>query len=374
MKFIISTQELNYLINKIQNVVSAKPTIPILSNFLIIAANGRLTITATDLIVGMECSTEVNVIEEGATTLPTKRFAQLIRELTGANIEFTCSSNQVTEIVCGSSHFRINGMSRDEFPSLPDLDNAIKIPIKQNLLKEMLACTAFAVSKDDTRYALTGIHMQIQNGVATFTGTDGKRLSRSHMPVDIDPSISANVIIPLKAVEEIIKTLIDADEALLYVMSDKIAVKAGETLIITKLLTGEYPDVTKVIPEKSDIVMTLHREELIALLRQVSLFTTEEKHSARFSFTEGELNLNSNTTDLGEGNVNMPVNYHGSALDIAFNPHYFLDILRHCKGETVSLGIVDAFNPGIVTDEGTAASPQIKASPLYMIMPLRLAE
>lgn len=374
MKFVISTQELNYLINKIQNVVSAKPMIPILSNFLIVAANGKLTLTATDLTVGIECSTEVNIIEEGATTLPTKRFSQLIREFTSANIELSCSSNEITEIVSGASRFKINGMSRAEFPALPDLDNAIQIQIKQNLLKEMLTCTAFAVSRDDARFALTGVHMQIGNGIATFTGTDGKRLSRSHMSVDIDPSISANVVIPLKAVEEIVKTLLDEEEATLYVMSDKIAVKAGDTLIISKLLSGEYPDVSKVIPEKSDIVMSLHREELIALLRQVSLFTTEERHSARFSFTDGELNLNSNTTDLGEGKVDMPVNYHGPALDIAFNPHYFLDILRHCTGETVSLGIIDAFNPGIVTNEGSATCPQINASPLYMIMPLRLAE
>lgn len=374
MKFVISTQELNYLINKIQNVAPAKPTIPILSNFLIVAANGKLTLTATDLTVGIECSTEVNIIEEGATTLPTKRFAQLLRELTSANVELTCSDNEITEIVAGPSRFKINGMSRSEFPSLPDLDNAVRIPVKQNLLKEMLTSTAFAVSKDDARFALTGVYMQVANGTATFTGTDGKRLSRSHMPIAIDSSVAANLIIPLKAVEEIVKTLLDDDEAILYIMQDKLAVKSGDTLIITKLLSGEYPDVTKVIPEKSDIVMTLHREELMALLRQVSLFTTDEKHSARFRFTDGELHLNSNTTDLGEGKVDMPVNYNGPAMDIAFNPHYFLDILRHCKGETVSLGIIDPFNPGIITNEGSLTSPQINSSPLYMIMPLRLAD
>ena len=265
-------------------------------------------------------------------------------------------------------------MNRAEFPSLPNLEEAVQIPVQQKVLKEMFDCTSFAVSKDDNRFTLTGVHMHISNGTATFTGTDGKRLSRAHMPIGIDPSVTADIIIPLKAVEEIKNNLTEEGDATLYIMQDKIAVRAGDTLIITKLLSGEYPDVTKVIPEKSDIVVTIHREELISLLRQMCLFTSMDKHSARFNFSDGELNLMSNATDLGEGKVDMPVNYHGPSLDIAFNPHYFLDILHHCKGETVSLGIVDAFNPGIITNEGAATVPQINASPLYMIMPLRLAE
>lgn len=375
MKFVIPTQELNYLINKIQNVVPAKQTIPILANFLIEASNGKLTLRATDLTVGIECSLEdVKIIEEGATTLPAKRFAQLIRELTAANTEFSCSPNEITEITSGTSRFKVNGMSKSEFPSLPNLDDAIQFQMKQSDLKEMFNCTSFAVSKDDTRYALTGIHLHINNGIATFTATDGKRLARTHIAVNVDPSIDIHAIIPLKAVEEIIKNLLEEGEATVYLMKDKLAIKAHDSLIITKLLTGEYPDVSKVIPEKSDIVISLHREELISLLRQMSLFTSEEKHSARFSFTDGELNLMSNATDLGEGKVDMAVNYQGPNLDVAFNPHYFLDILRHCQSETVSLSLVDAYNPGIITNEDAAATSHESASPLYMIMPLRLAE
>lgn len=369
MKFIISTQELNYLINKIQNVVPLKQTIPILSNFLIEAANGKLTLTATDLTVGVECSTELeHILEEGAITLPAKRFSQLIRELTATNLEFKCSSNEIVEITAGASHFKINGMNKAEFPALPNLDDAIQFSIPQKELKELLAATAFAASREENRPILTGICMQINNGKATFTTTDGKRLAQAQSPIAIDPAMASCSVIPLKAVEEISKNLSDDEEdATIYIMQDKLAVNASNTRVITKLLVGDYPDVNKVIPEKLDITISLHREELMSLLRQMSLFTSIEKHSVHFNFRHGELNLMSNNTDLGEGKVSMPLDYQGADLDIAFNPHYFLDILRHCQGETISLGLIDTYNPGIITNQASQ-----KDGPLYMLMPLRL--
>lgn len=373
MKFIISTQELNYLINKIQNVVNQKPTIPILSNFLIEAGNDELILTATDLTVGIRCSTEAQILEEGATTLPAKRLAQLIRELTAANVEISTNSHEVTSLAAGTSRFKLNGMSKNEFPSLPDLSHAHTFHIPQALLKDLLYRTSFAVSKEDNRYVLTGILMHIANGQVTFVGTDGKRLARAYASISIDPSFSSQSIIPLKAVEEILKNLTEEGDTKISLMNDKIAIEANQTHILTKLLAGDYPDVNRVIPEQSDIVIALHREELMTLLRQVSLFTADHNHSVRFTFTDGELKLTANTMEIGEGQVGMPVNYHGSKLEIAFNPGFFLDILRHCKEETVSIGLTDAYNPGLMTD-GEQLIPPNKASPLFVIMPMRLSE
>ncbi|MFI0435187.1 MAG: DNA polymerase III subunit beta [Parachlamydiaceae bacterium] len=374
MKFNISTQELNYLISKIQNIVPQKPTIPILSNFLIEASNDELILTATDLMVGVRCSTEVKILEEGATTLPAKKFAQLARELTTANIEISSNSNQITTIISGSSRFKLNGMSKEEFPALPDLSNADTFMIKQKNLKDLLYRTSFAVSKEDNRYVLTGVLMQIANGEVTFVGTDGKRLARSHAPIDIPASFTNQSIIPLKAIDEILKNLTDEDiEVKIALMPDKIAVLVNQTLLLSKLLAGDYPDIQRVIPEKSDIVLSLHREELMTMLRQVSLFIADQNHSVRFTFTDGELRLTANTLDIGEGHVGMPVNYQGNKLEIAFNPGFFIDILRHCKEETVTLGLVDPYNPGIITD-GEQSDKLNLASPLFIIMPMRLSE
>jgi DNA polymerase III subunit beta len=246
MKFVISTQELNFLINKCQSVVSSqKGTIPILSNFLIEALNDELIITATDLTVGVRCFTEAKILEEGATTLPARRFAQLIRELTSVNVEITTDNNEITEIVADSSRFKLNGMGKKEFPTLPDIKEAAQFKISQRILKEMLFSTAFAVSREDNRYVLTGVYLHVSNGNASFVGTDGKRLAKAHTPIEIDPAHSGSYIIPLKAVEEILKNLTDEGEAKVYLMQDKIAIEASNTTIITKLLSASFRSVLK---------------------------------------------------------------------------------------------------------------------------------
>lgn len=364
MRFLISTQELTFLINKCLNVVAAKATLPILSNLLIEAINDELTITATDLTVGVRCYTEAKILEEGATTLPAKRLFQLIKELTAANLEISSNANEVTEIIADSSRFKLHGMNRNEFPSLPSLTGATELRMKQSDLREMLFRTAFAVSREDNRYVLTGVYFQIINGEATFIGTDGKRLARTRLSLDGDRTLNGNYIIPLKAVEEIMKNLTDDGEATLFLMADKIAVKMDQQIIISKLLSGDYPDVNRVIPERSELSVTLHREELMTLLRQISLFTGESNHSVRFAFSDGELQLTANTSEVGEGRVSMPVNYQGQKLDIAFNPNFFLDILRHTKAETVSMEMTDAYNPGVIKD----------AKATYVLMPMRLHE
>lgn len=369
MKFVIATQELNYLLSKCLNVVPAKPTSPILSNLQIEAINDELIFTATDLMVGIRCFTDAKILREGSTTLPAKRLVQLTRELTAANVEISTNPNQITEISANSSRFKLSGMSGDEFPALPSLDEAVQIVIPQVDLKEMLFRVSFAVSREDSRYILTGVYLSVSQGIMTMVGTDGKYLARARMSVEVDSSVDGIYIIPIKAIEEIQKNLLDEGDVTLYLMKDKIAVQANQTMLISKLLSGDYPDVERVIPQTSETKINLHREELITLLRQISLFITEQAQSVRFTINAGEMIINANTT-TGEGKVSMPVNYHGKPLEIAFNPGYFLDILRHCHGETVTLGLNDAYNPGVVTDDSQPTGKVIP--PLFVLMPMRL--
>lgn len=372
MKFIIPTQEFNYLISKIQNIIPLKATSPILNNFLIEASNDELILTATDLTVSIRCHTEIKVLEEGTTTLPAKKLAQLVRELSAPNLEISSNSNEITTLVAGSSRFKLNGMGTIDYPEMPNLSDAETIEIKQSQLKELLFRTSFAVSKEDNRYALTGLLMSINEGFLTFTGTDGKRLARAQTSLEIPQDINTQSIIPLKAIDEIVKNLADEEgNAKISIMPDKIAVFANQTLVVTKLLSGDYPDISRVIPEQTPITVSIHREEMLSLLRQVSLFAVDHHHSACFQFTQGELKLSANTHEFGEGHVAMPVNYQGSDLEIAFNPGFFIDILRHCKEEVVSLGLVDPFNPGMITD-GEPSEEQPKTSSLFVIMPMRM--
>ena len=351
-----------------------KQRFPILSNILIEASNGILSLTASDLTVGVRCFTEVNIEEEGATTLPAKKLSQLVRELTAVNLQITTSPTDVTEIRADSSRFKINGMSKEQFPLLPDLSDASHFVLKQSELKDLLFRTAFTVAREENRYIFTGVCLNIANGVATFVGTDGKRLARNMLPIAIDPAFIGSFVLPIKAVEEASKVLGDEGDVTMYLLKDKLAIQTKDSFIVTKLLEGEYPNLDQVIPQSVEKFVCLHRDELTVLLKQISLFTGDKSHVVRFSFSNGELKLSAQAAELGEGHVSMPVNYQGEPMDIAFNPSYFIDFLRHSRGETVSLGLTDPFNPGIITDTNSNEYESASANPLYVLMPMRLSE
>jgi len=363
MKFVVSRTELGNLIKKLQNIVPQNPPVPILSHCLVEADHDELVFTATDTGVGVRCSIKAKIQERGALSIPTKRFFQLIRELTEPTLEISALKGDIVEIKTGSSQFRLHGLSKEHYPELPDLSQAMQVSIDTATFREMLYRTAFAVSREDNRFILSGVYMSLQKGKAIFVGADGKRLSKTETTIDIDPSFSGHYILPLKAVDEILKNLGEEESVRLYLTGDKVAVESGSTLLVTKLLSGEYPDFQQMIPKEKGETLCLHREELMAMLRQVSLFTNEHALSVRFTFVPGELILTANCAEVGEGRVSMPVNFSQEKLEIAFNPHYFLDILRHSEDETVNLNISDSYNLGVITDS---------TSSLFIIMPMRL--
>ncbi|MGB7978914.1 MAG: DNA polymerase III subunit beta [Chlamydiales bacterium] len=364
MKAVISKIDLVHLIGKIQSIVAVKPAIPILANLLLEAIDDQLIVSGTDFTVSMRMYVDAKVIEEGAIALPARRFFQLVRELTSPQVKISAQTNEIAEITTGTSVFKINGMNKAEFPALPDLTGSPEIVLPSSNLKEMLSKTAFSAAREDSRYMLNGVQVQINAQKATFIGTDGKRLAKASASVAIDPSIGGAYVIPLKAVEEMIKMLDDSDTAVhLSLAHDKISLESGSLTLIAKLLSGQYPDVERVIPASVSQSFSIHREELMSLLRQVSLFTSENSSSVRFSFETGQLFLAAMSSEIGEGRVSMPVDYAGPKLEIAFNPYFFLDILRHTKDETFRFGLNDAHNPGLITDSTQA---------LFVIMPMRL--
>jgi DNA polymerase-3 subunit beta len=366
MKAVISKADLVNIIGKIQSIVPVKPTSPILANVLLEAIDDQLIVSATDLTVSMRCHVEAKVIEEGSIALPARRFVQLIRELTSPQIKISAQTNEIAEITTGTSVFKINGMNKEEFPHFPDLTDAPKISLTHTTLKEMFSKTAFCTAREDSRYMLNGVQLQMIHQRATLIGTDGKRLAKIGLNLDVDPSLQGTYIFPLKAVEEMIKILLESEAFVhLSLGADKVALETGSMTLITKLLSGQYPDVERVIPTKLNYEFSIHREELMTLLRQVSLFTSEASNSVRFSFETGQLHLAAMSSEVGEGRVSMPVDYAGPKLDIAFNPFFFIDILRHIKDETFRFGLNDAHNPGLITDSTRA---------IFVLMPMRLAD
>lgn len=363
MKVIISRTELATLIGKIQSIVSVKPAIPILSNILLEGRNGQITLSATDLTVSMKAEMEATILEEGAITLPARRFFQLVREISSSEIQIESSTDAIATIKSGTSHFRLKGIQENDFPSLPDLSNATTFNLPGLKLKEVLAKSVFAAAREDSRHVLNGVLMHIEEGEATFIGTDGKRLAKVFTSISIEHTHKSDYLIPLKAVEEAVKIIAEENPVTISLLPDKIGLDVGGSILVTKLLSGKYPDVERVIPQSSEVTMTLHREELMSLLKQVALFTNDKSHSVHFVFGSGELTLTANSSDIGDGKVHMPVNYSGTPVEIAFNPFFFHDILRHCKDETISFSITDSHNPGLITDSTKAK---------FVIMPMRL--
>ena len=375
MKFSMSRQDLSDIVSTVQNIVALRTPMPILSNILLEADEDSITVTATDLTVGVRCKRKASVQDKGGTTLPAKKLSQLLKELTAAHVEITTNTKDIATILSESASFKLNGMSKLDFPALPDLSGAIKITLPQEMLAEMFFRTSFAVSREDSRYALTGVALTVSGGNVVFVGTDGKRLSRAQLPITVDSSIQYDCIIPSKAVDEFSKILTKGEkEATLYLLPDKVALEANESLILSKLLSGDFPDVERVIPKQSQFVLQVSREELMTLLRQVALFMSDSAQSVRFTFESGELKLIANAAEIGEGHVSMPVPFEGKRFDIAFNPTYFLDILRHCREERVTIGLQDAFNPMVISDSVFDKQLTELPSPLFVLMPMRLSD
>jgi len=375
MKCVISRQELNDALQRVQNIVAPKTPIPILSHLLLEAHDGQLVLTATDLTVAVRFRVPAKVVTPGAVTLPARRFAQLVRESMASHLEISSAAPQLVHIVATGSSFRIPGLPRDDFPQLPDLSDATQLRFRQSDLKEALFRTAFTVSKEESRYVLTAVCCHVQPKGALFVGTDGKRLSRvfiSH-PEELSVQLPESII-PLKAVEEMIKNLIrDEEPVSLAVTPDKIAIETEDFLIISKLLSGDYPDVDRVIPLQSTHVLALPREELISLLRQVSLFIADPMNSSiRVTLNPGEFTLSANTMDLGEGKVSMPIQYTGDRLDIALNPNSLVQILQHSRSESVCAGFTDAYNPIIIADGTFGTKLTSLPDQLFVLMPMRL--
>lgn len=365
MKAIIQRPELVTLIGRLQSIVPTKPIIPVLSNILLEAYDNQIVLSATDLTVSMRTTSPAKVLEEGSITLPAKRFFQLIREITVPEITLESKTDGVIVITAGTSHFRLHGMDKSEFPTFPDLSNAEGFSINSRTLKDLFGKTSFACARDDSRQVLNGVYFEIENEKVTLVGTDGKRLAKIHDTIEFHTTEKISMIVPLKAVEEMTR-LLDVDETVkVDIMNDKMAIELDAITIVSKLLVGQFPDYGRVIPNKSAMqTIPIHREELISLLKQVALFTSEVSHSVRLIFDKGELKLQAANSDIGEGRVNMPVDYASEKLEIAFNPQYFIDILRHSIDETVNFGIIDSFNPGSITDTTNSQ---------FVIMPMRLS-
>ena len=369
MNLTIAKDQIIAGLQAVQNVVSTRTTLPILSNVLLRAADGKVEFTATDLDVTVACSVEAKVTKAGATTVPVKKLFGIVRELNGGEIEIETDEKNVTSIRSGSSYFKIHGLAAEEFPPLPKFKDDKKVGMQQETVRAMLKKTSFAVSTDESRYVLNGIFVSLKDGKMTLVATDGRRLALVDEEVEISEKSTGEFIVPAKAINELNRLLQDKGEVELkfgenqasFALKDD---KGFSVLLITKLIEGNYPNYRQVIPGEAKERIPINREELLQALRRAEIMTSEKANSVKMTFGKNQLAITANSPEVGEARETLAVNYKGKEMAIAFNPRYLIDPLAALSEDEVFIELIDELSPGVLKINGPF---------LYVVMPMRLS-
>lgn len=365
MKASAQTKDILEAVQRVQTVVSSKSTLSILSNVLIETVENTLVFTATDLQVGIRCKAEARVKQQGASTIPAKTLFAILRELPEGDVQVEIDEKDTTSITCGDSYFRILGISRDEFPKLPEFVEKESFTLSNSLLKGMLRKTAYAISREDNRYALMGMYFIIADHSLALISTDGRRLSKMSADLGSGVKLKRDFIVPLKAVEELQRMLGDDGDVRVFLAKNQVAFQLDSVLLVSRLIDGTFPDYDRVIPESSAHKVELDRREFFHMVRRAALLATDQANLVRLSFSSGQLVMTSSSPEVGEARVSMPAKYDGKELEIAFNPDFLKDVLGSMDEEVVTLELTDSLSPGVVRGEGTF---------LHVIMPMRLQD
>lgn len=364
MKFSVNKDKLLEGLQTVQNVVSTRTTLPILSNVLIQAEDGRLRLTTNDLDVGICCAVEAQIAAGGGTTLPARRLAGIVKELPSADIEVEVDSKNVASIRCGASFFKMNGLAEEEFPGLPKLENAKTFTFNQRDLKDGLRKTSYAISTDETRYVLNGVLFSFKENKLTLVATDGRRLALVDIEGEFPRSQEGDLIIPTKCIVELQRMLGEEGELKMSVTENQVAFEVNGRLLVSKLIEGNYPNYRQVIPPETRERVTIERELLQNAVRRVALLSSEKSNSVKLIFTKNNLEITANTPEVGEAHESLAVQYKGKEFSIAFNPGFLLDPLRNLADEEVHLDLTDEMSPAII---------KISTPFLYVLMPMRIS-
>lgn len=362
MKFKVEKSVLINGIQSVQNVITTKSALPILSHILLEAQNGSLKLTATDLDVGISCVIPVDIQEAGAITVPAKRFSDIVKEFPAETVSLTTKKNNQVIIDSDSCQFKIMGLVKEEFPKLPEFKDRKVVKIEQKVFKSMLLLTSFAVSMDETRYVLNGILFKINKNQFTLVATDGKRLAIAEKKLNSDSDVDINIIVPLKTIQELNRSLQEEGELSLVVSSNQALFDLGSIGIVSRLIEGEFPDYQQVVPAAADNKMKVERNQLLLAVRRAALLATPDYQAVKLEVFKNKLAISKSTPDIGEFHEELPVEYQGRELVIGFNPAYLIDVLKNLNEEMVNLELVDGEKPGVIRLSGY----------VYIVLPMRL--
>jgi DNA polymerase-3 subunit beta len=365
MQISIAKEKILDALQHIQSVITNKSTLPILNNVHIDAREAKLSLSATDLQVSIKCQIEAEVKKAGSTTLPARRIFTIFRELSQSEINLDVDSKDVCSVRSGQSYFKILGLPAVDYPAMPVLDNPRQISMPQAALKDLLRKTSYAISTDETRYVLNGVLFSLKDNTITIVATDGRRLALAEVEQEFPQSAQGEVIIPTKAVNELLRLLRESGEVKISISENQISFEMNNITLYSKLTEGNYPNYRQVIPTEARDRVTLEREAFNNMVRRVSIMTSEKSSSVKLHLSKDNITLSATSPELGEARESQPIKYNGRDLTIAFNPQYLQDPLRNLDSDEINFDFVDELSPGVMRTN----SPGF----LYVIMPMRVA-
>lgn len=357
MKFKINRDHFANGLAQVLNVVGSKATMPILSNVLIEAEKDHISLTTTNLDLGIRCRIKAEIKDPGAVTLPVKRLAGIVRELPNLDVTVDGSPNHQVKLTSGGSTFKIMGIGKEEFPPLPEFGEEKAHSLAQSELATMLRSVAYAQSNDESRYILNGVYFNFRDGRLFLVATDGRRLAMVSKEMEVPADAAGAIILPAKTVGELTRLLDKGEKvqisfndrrAAFQVATDKDASGLVDNIYLySKVVEGNYPNYQQVIPKETHQRIKLERELLLQCVHRAALVCSEKANSVKIRLTSNLLEITAQSPDFGEAHESMAISYSGPDLQVAFNPAFVMDPLKALSKDEVFFEVKDEVSPGV---------------------------
>ncbi len=371
MKFIVAKPVIYKCLSHLQSIVNKKNTLPILSNILIEAENNLLTLSSTDMDISIKEAIGCNIVEPGSTTLNAQIMFDIIKKLPDTSeVEFISNDSKILTIRSNVSKFSLSCLPKDEFPIIDTKSDGKKLTIKSQIIFKLIDKTKFAISNEETRYFLNGLYFNISSNenssTLTFVGTDGHRLATHSHNYDQLINEVPGVIIPKKTINELSKLLSEnLDNIEIEISSNKIIFYIDNLILISKLIDGNFPDYSRVIPKNNNKELIVNRLDLLSAVDRVSTIANEKSPSIKFKLLKNIINLSTINNENSTATEDIEVKYEGNEIEIGFNARYIMDILDNLEGDEIKLLFNDNSTPII-------AKEYLSSELIYVLMPMRV--
>lgn len=369
MKLSIQREALLKALQSVVGAVERKQTLPILSNVLLDASDSGLNIIATDLEVELVSLVALDTVEEaGSVTVSARKFIDICRTLPEEGMLDITAEEGTLKIRAGRSRFVLSTLPAEDFPSLDTQADDMEFVLSQKDLRFLIENTHFAMAQQDVRYFLNGLLLEIRDGQLKVVATNGHRLAMSAQALSLDSSVNVQAIVPRKGIQELLRLLEDSDDPVMIGMgSNHLRVSGKDFLYVSKLIDGRFPDYQRVIPKNNEKVLTFDKAALKSVLSRVAVLAHEKFRGVRFQLKSNQLLITANNPEQEVAEEEIPVEYSGDDLDIAFNVHYFIDILNALPDGQVQLSLSTTDTSVLVESKD-----ETYQQTLFVVMPMYL--